>query len=88
MKKDGGLSFLVPRRHWVYFLENYLFSGRFSCPEKGLSEQVLGDLCPLSPQSLPGMGDGGLGHTQGEEGTAEKGCGFSEMESVSPGALA
>lgn len=58
---------------WFHFLENYLFSGRFSCPVKGLYEQVLGDLCPPSPQNLPGMGDGGLSHTQGEEEeTAEK----------------
>ena len=34
-----------------YFLENYLFSGRFFGPEKGLDEQILSDsMPPITPE--------------------------------------
>ena len=61
-KKNAGHCFLVPRRQWALLSGEFVFWEVFYFPEKGLAEQVLGDVVPPSTQNLPGMGDGVLGH--------------------------
>lgn len=85
MKKDGGLCFLVPRRH-RHLLPGELFVfWEVFLPREGTGRTGFGELYAPITQDLPGMGNGGLRHTWGAEGAAERWCGLSETGSVRPG---